>query len=96
MTHPRFSDFSTEDAVLDGAKVPIDSVLNKEILITGFRLGSSKYQEGKYITIQFEVSGDRLIMFTGSQVVADQIQRYQDHIPFMTTVRKINRYYTLS
>ena len=28
MTPPRFSDFANEDVVLDGAKVPIDSILN--------------------------------------------------------------------
>jgi hypothetical protein len=96
VTPPRFSDFANEDIVLDGAKVPIDSILNTEILITGFRLGSSKYQEGRYVTIQFVVDNERRIVFTGSQVVADQVQRYQEHIPFLTTVKKINRYYTLS
>ncbi len=96
MVYPHFSDFSREDVVLDGTKVTIDSILNKEILVTGFRLGSSKYQDGKYVTIQFEVDGERLIVFTGSQVIADQIQRYQEHIPFFTKIKKINRYYTLS
>lgn len=32
----------------------IDAVLNKEILILGFKTGQSKFKEGGYTTVQFE------------------------------------------
>lgn len=74
----------------------IDAVLNKEILVLGFRTGQSKFQEGRYTTVQFELDGTRHVFFTGSQVIADQLQKYQNQLPFWTTVQKINRYYTLT
>lgn len=74
----------------------IDSVLNKEIVILGFKKGSSKFKDGDYITIQFELDGDHKILFTGSEVIRDQIEKYQSHIPFVATIQKIDRYYTLT
>jgi hypothetical protein len=71
-------------------------VLNKEILILGFKSGKSKFKEGGYTTVQFEMDGARRVLFTGSQVVADQLQKYQAHLPFRTVIQKINRYYTLT
>ena len=95
--YQKFSDFASEEKPLDGEKISINGILNKEILITGFRSGQSKYKEDSgYMTVQFEVDGVRHVFFTGSDVLADQLQKYQERIPFLTTVRKINRYYTLT
>lgn len=44
MDHPRFSDFAKEERYLEGPKKRIDEVLNLEILITGFKVGKSKYK----------------------------------------------------
>ena len=74
----------------------IDAVLNKEILILGFKTRQSKFKEGGYTTVQFELDGVRHVFFTGSQVIADQLQKYAANIPFLATVQKINRYYTLT
>ena len=95
----RFSDFCQEAKPLDGAKTKIEDALNREILITGFKITHSKYNDnghGKCLTLQYEVDGGRNVMFTGSTVLIDQIEKYGDEIPFVTTVRKIDRYYTLS
>jgi len=94
---PKFSDFSEEPKKLDGEKVSIDSILNKEILITGFKIGKSKYKENSdYTTVQFVSDDINHVFFTGSSVIADQIKKYGDKIPFTTTVQKINKYYTLT
>ena len=97
-THPRFSDFATEEKPLDGKKMGVDAVLNKEILILDFRAGNrSQFKEGGlYTTIQFEIDSERHVLFTGSEVITDQLQRYKDHLPFVATIRKINKYYTLT
>ena len=75
----------------------IDTVLNTEILILGFKTGQkSQFKEGSYTTVQFELDGERHIFFTGSQVITDQLQRYQANLPFRAIIQKINRYYTLT
>jgi hypothetical protein len=93
----RFSDFSQESQRFDGDKVKIEAILNKEIKIIGARIAPSKRNEGnKYLTVQFEMEDSKYIIFTGSSVLIDQLTKYNDEIPFMTTVRKIGNYYTLS
>ncbi len=76
----------------------VEDVLNKEILITAFKAGqrSQFKEEGHYTTVQFEIEGEKHVLFTGSQVLTDQLERYQEHLPFIATIRKINRYYTLT
>ncbi len=94
----RFADFSRERVVLDGNKIKLDSILNQEITITGYSTKRSKFDDnsGKCLTVQFEMNGLTQIFFTGSEVLRDQLERYEDEIPFITTIKKINRYYTLT
>jgi hypothetical protein len=105
-TYLRFQDFSQEKERLDGAKKRIHEIVNQEILITGYSIGRSKFngdgngneseKNGTYLTLQFEQAGERYVVFTGSEVISDQIERYKEFIPFYTTIRHIDRYYTLS
>lgn len=85
---------------MDGDKVRIDSVLNQEVRIIGHRITASKYTKnnsGKCLTLQFEnKNGERRVLFTGSDVLIHQMNRYGDEIPFSATIKKIDRYYTLS
>ncbi len=95
----RFSDFAQESGPLDGTKLKIDDILNKEIMIIGFKTKDSKYAKSnssKCLTIQFELDGNRHVIFTGSSVLIEQMEKYQDEIPFLTVIKKIDRYYTFS
>lgn len=95
----RFSDFAKDDAGLDGDKLRIDDALNIELLVTGYRLTPSKYEKnksGKCLTLQVEIEGRRRVIFTGSDVLVSQLEKYGDEIPFNATIKKIDRYYTLS
>lgn len=94
-----FSDFAEEDAQLDGDKVKISSILNQKILIVGCKIKKSKYAKqgsDQYLTVQFERDGKKNIFFTGSNVLIDQIKKYEHEIPFVATVKKIDRYYIFS
>lgn len=98
-TKQRFSDFAEEDQPLDGDKLKIDEILNREIEIIGYRITESKFAErshGKCLTIQFSLDGKTHIFFTGSEILMRQIEKYKEHIPFLTMVRKQSRHYTLS
>ena len=92
----RFSDFAEEEHPLEGKKKKLEEILNIEILITGYRISDSRYKERKYITIQYKNGDEEYITFTGSEVLQKQIEKYKDKIPFYATIKKINKYYTLT
>lgn len=98
----RFSDFAEHGGQLEGKKIRIDDVLNVEILLVAFKMKASKYQQSRApecVTIQFEYPdkpGEKYVIFTGSTVLSDQLQKYKDELPFFATIKKIDRYYTLT
>ena len=98
----RLSDFAAHEGPLEGKKIRIDDVLNVEILITAYRLKESKYQRTSApdcLTIQFEYPdrpGEKHVIFTGSTVLCDQMRKYKEHLPFLSTIKKIDRYFTLT
>lgn len=96
----RFSDISQEDERLEGNKIKLDDILGTEITIHGFTLAKSNFSKnnsGQYLTVQFSrTDGAKQVFFTGSDVLITQLQKYKCEIPFMTTIKKINKYYTLS
>lgn len=98
----RFSDFAAHEGPLEGKKVRIDDVLNVEVLITAYRLKESKYQRTSApdcLTIQFEYPDrpeEKHVIFTGSTVLCDQMRKYKEHLPFLATIKKIDRYFTLT
>lgn len=95
----KFADFAQEARPLDGEKVKIESILNVEIMIIGYGIKKSRYDKnssGKYLTVQFEQDGQRKVFFTGSDVLIEQFEKYGDQIPSAATVKRVDRYYTLS
>ena len=92
----RFGDFAKDHVPLDGTKLKIADILNQEILITGFRVKSSKYNASSCLTIQFILGDERHVAFTGSQVLLDQCKSYEAEIPFIATVKRIDKYYSFT
>jgi hypothetical protein len=76
-----------------------DDVVNIEVTVIGYNIRKSKYGKnasGKCLALQIEYGGDSRVAFTGSDVLINQIEKYGDQVPFITTIRKIDRYYTFS
>ena len=96
----RFSDFAKEHIPLDGAKLRIGDVLNKEIEVLAVRIKPSKYKGNDKgsacLTIQFQMNGERYVAFTGSAILAEQAKMYADELPFLATIKKIDKYYTFT
>jgi hypothetical protein len=94
----RFSDFAEEQAPLDGAKMKIDSIINKEISVTGFKIRVSKFTDGsrRCLTLQFDLNSQKYVVFSGSSILIEQMEKYGPEMPFTATIKKIDRYYTLS
>ncbi|MBC8401026.1 MAG: hypothetical protein H8E14_06015 [Candidatus Marinimicrobia bacterium] len=94
----RFAEFA-DDKILDGSKIKIDDIINQEVEIIGHAIKTSKYpknKSGKYLTIQIRIDVDNHVLFTGSDVLIEQFEKYSDQIPFLATIRKINKYYSLT
>ena len=94
----KFADFA-DDKILDGTKIRIDDVVNREVEITGYSIKTSKYPKNdsvKYLTIQVHIDDENHVLFTGSDVLIEQFTKYGSEIPFVATIRKINKYYSLT
>ena len=95
----RFNEFAKEARPLEGVKIKMDDVVNREILVKDFKIRDSRFEKKdceKCLTIQFEIGGVLHVLFTGSNVLIDQIEKYKQEIPFITTLKKIDRYYTFT
>ena len=92
----KFSEFATGDTALMGDKLKLDDILSKEIIVKGYKIGDSKYNNGKLLTLQFELDDKEYIIFTGSSVLLKQVEKYKDEIPFITKIEKINKFYTFT
>ncbi len=94
----KFADFAEEET-LEGDKIKITDMLNREIIVTGYKVTESKFSKSnseRCLKLQFELENKKYVMFTGSDVLIDQIIKYQQHIPFITTITKIDKYYSFS
>ena len=94
----KFGDFAEPPRQLDGDKMKIEDILNRTIAVTGYRIDMSKIKEGQEcLTMQFILEGqsEPKVLFTGSKVLADQVRRYESHIPFITKVGKVGKYYCM-
>jgi hypothetical protein len=92
----RFSDFADVRKVLDGDKIRIESVLNQEVTVLGYRVAKGKHKTERCLTLQIEVDGGRRVVFTGSEVLISQMEQYGSRCPFVATIRRIGNYLTLS
>ena len=93
----RFSDFATD---FIGPKIRMADVINREIVLTGFKvLGSSKvpeYESGDLTIYQIEVDGKQYVLFSASKVLRSQANEYHDKLPFRTTITKHKDFYTFT
>lgn len=105
---PEFSSL-VKNRSLDGDKVRVDDLLNKDIIICGYQIGKSKYKDkgsGVCIKVQFyaadDASEERKVFFSGSSVIQRQVEeaggsleKEGKPILFRTKVKKIGNYYSL-
>lgn len=95
----RFSDFSNSNITVTGEKIKIENVLDKEIEVINYSIEDSKFKKDntdKLLTLQFKLNREEKILFTGSKVLIDQIEKYKDELPFIAIIKKINKFYTFT
>jgi len=95
----RFSDFAHVNTAVIGDKIKIEDVLSKEIEVISYKINDSKYKKkdnDKVLTLQFKLNGEDKILFTGSNVLMEQIETYKDELPFLAKIEKVNKFYTFT
>jgi hypothetical protein len=97
----KFSDFDIKNtAHFIGDKVKMVKVLNKEVIIHDFKVDVSKFpknKSGNVLTLQIELSGEKQIIFTGSDVLIDQITQVQkEDFPFLAVIVKNGEHFEFS
>ncbi len=75
-----------------GDKIKIVKILNKEIIIHAYKIEPSKYpknKSGNVLTLQIEIRNEKQIIFTGSDVLMNQIKQvHKDNFPFSCAIVK--------
>jgi hypothetical protein len=94
----RFSDFEikSEDSFI-GDKIKIDKIMNREISVIKYKLKESKYpknKSGKCLHMQIELSGNKHVVFSGSDYLMNQLEQIPEvNFPFSTTIIKSNEHF---
>ena len=101
MEIPELADIVPSHAALDGSKVKIDSILNLPLVFTGWSVRDSKHKKDgstHCLTLQFEHDGEKHVVFTGSNVLLEQVQSFESAIGdkpkiFKAKIVKIGNFY---
>ena len=100
----KYSDFAdtTISPVLDGKKISLDEVLDKEIIVLSYRIKNTKFADAKNsdcLTVQFAFADnpdERRIFFSGSSVLTRQLEQHKDKLPFSSVIKRVGKYFTFS
>lgn len=83
----------TETKSFIGDKIKIDRILNREIAVFDYKIEDSKYTD-KCLFLQIELNGNKHVVFTGSKVLIDTIQKIpREAFPFKTTIVRENEHF---
>lgn len=88
-----FKDFNinVKTNTFSGPKIKISRVLNRPITVHDFKIEESNFA-GKRVDMQIEMGGTKHVLFTGSKVLMDMIQRIpKEGFPFETTIVEENQ-----
>lgn len=75
-----------------GSKIKMMKVLNQDIIVHGFRLKKSKFENSgtdECLHLQIEFEGEKRVLFTGSKILAETIKQVpQEAFPFITKIKQ--------
>ena len=96
----KFSQFAKKsDIRLEGEKVSINDVFDKNIALLACRIMQSRAVKNKEVLqLQFSYVGDdsRYILFTNSEVLRRQMKEYEENLPFEAKIIRTGSCYTLA
>lgn len=93
----QFKDFNITPKLKNfvGDKIPIKRLFNVPIKVFDYKIEPSRKKENtNLLTIQIEKKKEMRIVFTGSTILMQQIEKVaKDKFPFETTIINDNEYY---
>lgn len=93
----RFSELGIDkERSFVGTKLSVDDILNTEIAVEDYRIEDSTKKPGtKYLQLQIKIDQKQHVVFTGSGVLMNQIEKASElqGIPFLATIIKVNKHY---
>jgi len=95
----KFSDLSINQPSkgFTGDKIKIGRVLNKSIVVHDYKITPSKFNTGDCLFMQISIADQMHVLFTGSQVLLETIQKIpKDGFPFETTIVEEDERYQFS
>jgi hypothetical protein len=89
----KFKEFGIKPASqsMQGDKIKISKVINREIVVHDFKVEDSKFGSGssKCLYMQISIGETKHVIFTGSTVLIETIQQIpKADFPFITTIVK--------
>jgi hypothetical protein len=92
-----FKDFNIQPKINSfvGEKISVQKLFNLQITVLDFKIEPSKQKkDSQLLTLQIEKGGEKRIVFTGSTVLMDMIQKVpKNGFPFVTKIKGDNDYY---
>jgi hypothetical protein len=79
-----------------GEKIKPSKILNRKITVLDYKIEDSKFGKNneKCLYLQIELDGEKRVVFTGSVVLAETIQKIaKTDFPFSTVIVKENERY---
>ncbi len=94
----KFSDFGLTPTIqgFTGEKIKTDRVLNNEITVLDFKVEQSKIEKAydRCLHLQIQFQGEKRVMFIGSKILIDVIERIpKSEFPFTTKIIRENGRY---
>ena len=92
-----FKDFNIKPELKSfiGDKIPIKRIFNTPITVIDYKIEKSKLENGtQCLTLQIEKQNEKRVVFTGSSVLMQQIEKVsKNDFPFETTIINDNEYF---
>jgi len=79
-----------------GDKIKVDRILNRQITVLDYKIEISRFTDkgnGKCLYLHISFDDVKHVLFTGSSVLMDMIQRVsRENFPFITTIVRQNEH----
>ncbi len=93
----QFKDFNIRPNITSfvGDKIKIDRVLNREIIVTNYKVEPSKHHENtQCLHLEFQMNGNHHVLFTSGTILIQMIEKVpKGDFPFRTTIVKENEHF---
>lgn len=93
----RFSDLLPSGEVLEGEKIKMNDLLEKEVIIYAFKTIPDQFHpDGTVTLIQLDMNGKRYVTFTRSGVLLKQLDSVRQQLPLRGQIVRRGKYFSFA